>query len=221
DWEGGYADFALGSDLFYPFVEDGEVFLTESVWFVVVPGVELPSCVTLLREIGLCIPAPIVPIRVLLQKIGITLSKRGQKGVPAGEAFGKLVQIDIAPKELTYGDGPFGSRALRSALASFFNDYFHPVQKVLPDQLLVANGCTSLLDLVTFGIADEGDGILVGRPLYTGFQSDVNTRAGATIYPVSSEGKDPMSEEMVEQYEKELLKQEKQGIKIRAIILAR
>ncbi|KAL9575945.1 MAG: hypothetical protein Q9212_007536 [Teloschistes hypoglaucus] len=184
-----------------------------------------------------------------------TLSKRGQKGVPAGEAFGKLVfgqlynkesnpdgivslgiaenglmheelvsyfnKIDIAPKDLTYGDGPFGSRALRSALASFFNDYFHPIHKVFPDQLLVANGCTSLLDLVSFGIADEGDGILIGRPLYTGFGSDVNTRAGAKVYPVSSEGKDPMSEEMVEQYEKELLKQEKQGVKIRAIILAR
>ncbi|KAI4251418.1 MAG: hypothetical protein LQ352_004859 [Teloschistes flavicans] len=187
-----------------------------------------------------------------------TLSKRGQKGVPAGEAFGKLVEmfaqiydqesnpdgipsislgvaenglmheelvsffnkIDIAPKHLTYGDGPFGSRALRSALASFFNDYFHPLQKVLPEQLLVASGCTSVLDLVSFGIADEGDGILIGRPLYTGFASDLNSRSGAIVCPVSSEGQDPMSEQMVQQYEKELLKQEKQGTKIRAIILA-
>ncbi|KAL8665224.1 MAG: hypothetical protein Q9202_002446 [Teloschistes flavicans] len=187
-----------------------------------------------------------------------TLSKRGQKGVPAGEAFGKLVEmfaqiydqesnpdgipsislgvaenglmheelvsffnkIEIAPKHLTYGDGPFGSRALRSALASFFNDYFHPLHKVLPEQLLVASGCTSVLDLVSFGIADEGDGILIGRPLYTGFASDLNSRSGAIVCPVSSEGKDPMSEQMVQQYEKELLKQEKQGTKIRAIILA-
>ena len=41
------------------------------------------------------------------------------------------------------------------------------------------------------------------------------------MVPVSAQGKDPMSEEMVEQYEKELQKQEKEGTKIRAIILSR
>ncbi|KAI4128801.1 MAG: hypothetical protein LQ338_002553 [Usnochroma carphineum] len=129
-------------------------------------------------------------------------------------------KLDISPYLLTYGDGPFGSRALRSALSSFFNDYFKPVNKVLPDQLLVAGGVTSIIDLITFGVADEGDGILIGRPLYTSFAKDIEARAGAKLVPVSSEGKDPMGEEMVGQYEKELLKQEEDGTKIRAIILA-
>lgn len=96
-----------------------------------------------------------------------------------------------------------------------------PVNKVLPEQLLVAGGVTSILDLITFGVADAGDGVLIGRPLYTSFAKDLNARAGANLCPVSSEDKDPMGEEMVEQYEKELVKQEKEGMKIRAIILAR
>ncbi len=41
------------------------------------------------------------------------------------------------------------------------------------------------------------------------------------MVPVSAKGKDPMSEEMIEQYEKELQEQEKEGTKIRAIILSR
>ena len=80
---------------------------------------------------------------------------------------------------------------------------------------------TSIIDLVAFATANPGDGILIGRPLYSAFVKDLSTRAGAKLVPVSSEGKDPMGEEMVQQYEKELLKQEKQGTKIRAMILAR
>ena len=92
---------------------------------------------------------------------------------------------------------------------------------MLPEQLLVAGGVTSILDLVTVGVADEGDGILIGRPLYTSFAKDVSSRAGAKMIPVSAEGKDPMGEEMVEQYEKELQRQQKLGTKIRAVILSR
>ncbi|KAL8913759.1 MAG: hypothetical protein Q9171_001493 [Xanthocarpia ochracea] len=129
-------------------------------------------------------------------------------------------KLDFEPNLLTYGDGPFGSRPLRSALSSYFNDYFKPVQKVLPEQFLVAGGATSVIDLVAVGVADEDDGILIGRPLYTSFAKDISARAGAKMVPVSAQGKDPMSEEMVEQYEKELQKQEKEGTKIRAIILS-
>ncbi|KAL9023479.1 MAG: hypothetical protein Q9196_007174, partial [Gyalolechia fulgens] len=92
---------------------------------------------------------------------------------------------------------------------------------VLPEHLVVAGGVTSAIDLTTFATANPGDGILVGRPLYTSFSKDVSVRAEAKLVAVSSDGKDPMSEEMVEQYEKELLKQEKAGTKIKAIILAR
>ncbi|KAL8683208.1 MAG: hypothetical protein Q9186_000820 [Xanthomendoza sp. 1 TL-2023] len=117
-------------------------------------------------------------------------------------------------------DGPFGTGALRSALSSYFNDYFSPILEVLPQHILVAAGVTSIIDLVIFAIAEEGDGILIGRPLYTSFANDVSARAGAKLIPVSGEGKDPMGEEMVEQYEEELQKQGKAGTKIRGIILS-
>ncbi|KAL8786894.1 MAG: hypothetical protein Q9213_002525 [Squamulea squamosa] len=137
--------------------------------------------------------------------------------VSLGVAENGLMHEELASL-LTYGDGPFGSRALRSALSSYFNDYFHPVHKVTPDQLLIAGGATSIIDLVTVGVADEGDGILIGRPLYTSFAKDVSARAGSKMIPVSAEHRDPMSEEMVEQYEKELQKQEKAAHIIRLSI---
>ncbi|KAL8950096.1 MAG: hypothetical protein Q9222_003841 [Ikaeria aurantiellina] len=153
----------------------------------------------------------------MLQSISLGIAENGLMHEELAKFYDKLT---ITPRHLTYGDGPFGSRALRSALSSFFNDYFHPIRKVLPEHLVTAGGVTSCIDLITFAVADEGDGILIGRPLYTSFASDVKSRAGAVLCPISSEGKDPMGEEMVQQYEKELLKQEKAGVKIRGIILA-
>ncbi len=85
----------------------------------------------------------------------------------------------------------------------------------------MAGGVTSIIDLITYGVADEGDGILIGRPLYTSFASDVNARAGAKLCPVSMGAEDPMSEKAVERYEKELVRQEKEGTKIKAVILSR
>ncbi|KAL8955724.1 MAG: hypothetical protein Q9183_006541, partial [Haloplaca sp. 2 TL-2023] len=128
--------------------------------------------------------------------------------------------LEIGPKLLTYGDGPFGSRALRSALSNFFNDYFHPVSKVAPEHLITVSGVTSCIDLISWATANEGDGILIGRPLYTAFKNDVYCRAGANMVPVSSDGCDPMGEQMVQQFEKEFQKQEKAGMKVKAIILA-
>ncbi|KAI4185046.1 MAG: hypothetical protein L6R41_004363 [Letrouitia leprolyta] len=143
-----------------------------------------------------------------------TLSKRGLDRVSAGESFDKLVEVFINVYDKD--SNPDGM----SALSSFFNDYFNPLNKVLPEELVIAGGVTSVIDLITFATTNPGDGVLVGRPLYTSFSNDVSIRSEAKLVAVSSEGKDPMSEEMVEQYEKELLKQEKAGTKIKAIILA-
>ncbi|KAL9010110.1 MAG: hypothetical protein Q9173_004923 [Seirophora scorigena] len=153
----------------------------------------------------------------MLPSISLGVAENGLMHEELASFYSKL---NITPRLLTYGDGPSGSRALRTALSSFFNDYFKPIEKVLPEQLVVAGGVTSIIDLIVFAVADEGDGILIGRPLYTSFANDIKSRAGAKLCPVSSDGRDPMSEGMVEQFQKELVKREKEGTRVRAIILA-
>ena len=127
----------------------------------------------------------------------------------------------ISSHHLTYGDGPLGSRALRSALSVYFNDRFNPFKRVQPDQIIVTSGVTGILDLISLAITDDGDGFLVGRPVYHHFSKDLTVRAKAKMIPVSSEGKDPMGEAMVEQFEKELLKQKQGGINVKAIVLSK
>ncbi|MCJ1433827.1 hypothetical protein MMC27_003192 [Xylographa pallens] len=127
-----------------------------------------------------------------------------------------FTKVPIQPAHFTYGSGPWGSPALRSALANLFNDHFKPFRSVEPTQMIVASGVSAVVDLVAFATADLSDGFLIGRPLYTGFLADLNARSKVMLLPVScgDEGAmDPMDEEMVECFEKEFERQKEKGVK--------
>ena len=68
-------------------------------------------------------------------------------------------------------------------MASFMNDHFNPLNTILPEQLIFANGVTGLCQMLAFTVFDVGDGLLVSAPCYTAFMSDFGIRAK---YAVSS-----------------------------------
>ncbi|MCJ1399124.1 hypothetical protein MMC11_002326 [Xylographa trunciseda] len=130
-------------------------------------------------------------------------------------------RIPVQPAHFTYGSGPWGSPALRAALSDLFNDHFKPFRTVEPNQIVVASGVSAVIDLVAFATADSNDGFLIGRPLYTGFYSDLDARSKVRLLPVSSGregGVDPMGEGMVEYFEKEFMRQKEEGVRVRGVI---
>jgi 1-aminocyclopropane-1-carboxylate synthase len=104
----------------------------------------------------------------------------------------------------TYGSGPTGSGALRTALARFMNLHFHPVLPVLPERIVVSSGLSAVLELLAWTLANPGDGIMIGRPFYTAFPHDFHARAEVEAVPVAFEGTDPFSESSVAFYEQAL-----------------
>ncbi|MCJ1479643.1 hypothetical protein MMC13_008329 [Lambiella insularis] len=130
-------------------------------------------------------------------------------------------KVPIQLVHFTYGSGPWGSPALRSGLSNLFNSRFNPLHSVQPSQIIVVSGVSAAVDLVAFVTADANDGFLIGRPLYSGFHADLDARSKVKLLPVScgkEEDVDPMSEEMVECFEKELMKQEEKGVKVRGVL---
>lgn len=127
--------------------------------------------------------------------------------------------IDDEAIGLTYGDGPTGSRHVMKALAGFFNNYFHPVIKVEWENLMITNGVSSAIEHTAWAIANPGEGILVGRPYYRAFTVDLGLRPGVKIVSVPFDQIDPCREGCVTKYEEALLASEREGVKIRAILL--
>lgn len=116
---------------------------------------------------------------------------------------------------------PYGSRVLLATLSTFINADFHPIIPAHPQHIVVASGVTALLDLLSFAIVDEGDAILIGRPLYTGFRNDLRVRSKVKLVPVSAGDIDPMGEVMGQCFEEEIERQREQGVSVRGMILVK
>ena len=61
------------------------------------------------------------------------------------------------------------------------NDHFNPVTPVLRSHVAVTSGVGPGIELCAFSLCDPGDGVLLGRPYYGNFPSDLESRAGYVI----------------------------------------
>jgi aspartate/methionine/tyrosine aminotransferase len=125
----------------------------------------------------------------------------------------------INPWHLTYGEGPAGSSRLRSEIASFVNNVFEPHAAVDASHICMCNGVASAVNNFSFCVGEPGDGILISRPLYVGFFGDIQDSAKLKAVLVSMGSTDPLSVEAVQHYETTLLEAEKNGTKIRGILI--
>lgn len=140
------------------------------------------------------------------------------------------IQIAIdSVHHLTYGSGPKGSHRLRRALASFLNTNFRPREPVNYDHLLILPGVTSVIDTLAWSICNEGEGIIIPQPFYTGFAVDLPTRARAVIVPAlfqSQEGYQGLDDVFDPEFNKRALEKtladtQGRGIKVRGFILTK
>lgn len=121
-------------------------------------------------------------------------------------------------------------------MARHMNRRFKPFSSIDPKHLLFANGVTALCNMAGFTICDIGDAILLSRPCYQAFKMDFGTEAkfGILITPppfleltlcrvrceyVGFGDIDQFSPEAVTKYEEALHIAERNGTKIRALVL--
>jgi aspartate/methionine/tyrosine aminotransferase len=102
--------------------------------------------------------------------------------------------MQITPWHLTYGHGPAGSIDLRKAVADFVTEVFKPSMEIGGSHVAICNGAGSAVDNLSFVLAEPGEGILVGRPLYVGFFPDIEARARSVTYQGSCRRQTDQSE---------------------------
>jgi aspartate/methionine/tyrosine aminotransferase len=127
--------------------------------------------------------------------------------------------FDFPEVALTYGDGASGSKRLRAAVSHFINRHFDPVCPVKPEHLNISNGVTASIEGCAFALGNHGDGFLLGQPYYGSFPHDLGDRAGIKVISVKFGDVDPFGVEAVPKYEDALLRSEKSGTKVKALIL--
>jgi 1-aminocyclopropane-1-carboxylate synthase len=128
--------------------------------------------------------------------------------------------MKIRPCLFGYGGSCPGPAALTDGILNFYNgETFRPAVPVTKEHVYMTSGCTALLDQFFWTLCNEGEGVLVARPSYGGFISDMTGRCKLKPIHVSLNGLDPFSVEAVRRYEEELAAAEALGIKVRVLIL--
>ncbi len=136
--------------------------------------------------------------------------------------------MTIEKRVLSYGEGPRGSPRLKKALQSFFNSDFQAHEPVLDKNILILPGAAAVLDALAWAICNEGEGIIVTLPFYTGFKA-VGERARGMLIPASFQSLDGYQglddifkpEMNKKALEGAIFKANHDGVKVRAVMLSK
>lgn len=74
---------------------------------------------------------------------------------------------------LTYNEGPIGNLRLRIAMATHINATFRPDKDVTEEHVTFAAGVTALNEACAINLANEGEALLLGMPIYGSFHNDL------------------------------------------------
>lgn len=120
------------------------------------------------------------------------------------------------------------------------NRHFHPLVPFEPSNFVIANGVTSLCEMLGFTLFEAGDAVLLSRPIYQAFKGDFGTKAKYALILkkldfspgsarlmkgrvecefVSFGDRDQFGVDGVGQYESAIVEAAKRGRRIRAILL--
>ena len=72
----------------------------------------------------------------------------------------------------------FGSKRLRSAMASHMNRHFNPQGPLNAEDLTFSCGTTAIVEMLAFTLGDRGDAVLLDRPVYSSHENDLRLRTG-------------------------------------------
>lgn len=122
-------------------------------------------------------------------------------------------------RQCTYNEGPIGTTRLREAMASHLNDHFSPFMPVTSEYVTFTAGVTGLNEMIAFSLTDDGQGILLGGPIYGSFSDDLMTKSRCKLVYASFGNVDQFSIDAVKVYEDHILQAEKEGTKIRALLI--
>ncbi|WWC58053.1 uncharacterized protein I303_100588 [Kwoniella dejecticola CBS 10117] len=136
------------------------------------------------------------------------------------ELISTALKDNFTPLDLSYGDSLWGSRRINRALAGLYNDYFDPSEEVKPEQIITGVGCSAVLDQLFYTLMDEGEAILLAAPYYTGFDRDLIGRGRVRLIPVHVPvGEEAFGPGCLEMFAQKLEEVEKEGIRVRAVIV--
>lgn len=86
-----------------------------------------------------------------------------------------------------------------------------------PSDIITGNGCSALLDQLFHVLLDEGEGALLSKPYYSGFDRDLKPRSGTVLVGVPLEEEGEQEGDIEKRFGRALRESEAKCVKVRSL----
>ncbi|KAB8229725.1 pyridoxal phosphate-dependent transferase [Aspergillus alliaceus] len=128
-------------------------------------------------------------------------------------------QVTFTENSIGYGSSSSTSSRLPNAVASHLNNILKPLSSIDPETVIIASGVTAIGNMLGLTLAEPSDGILVSRPVYGRFELDYGVEADIQIVYADTDPEEAFTPAVIEKYDVALKRAQKQGIRIRAMLI--
>jgi 1-aminocyclopropane-1-carboxylate synthase len=128
-------------------------------------------------------------------------------------------QVHIPGDAFLYKFSSAGGPRFPAALATHLNEYFRPHEPLVGSDIGVTSAATALHEVLAYSLAESGEGILTSRPTYGRFELDFGNKAQLKVVYAETQAETCFQSDVVEAFEKALVKSNTEGVKIRALLV--
>lgn len=129
------------------------------------------------------------------------------------------IQVIISNEDFLYRGSHAGGSRFPKALAAHLNEYLTPSTPITPDMIRCVGAATAMHDILAWGVADPGDGVLTSRPVYGRFELDFGNKSQARVVYSNNKTKEAFQDDIVDHFEEALVRSRKAGIHVKMVLI--
>ncbi|KAL9569939.1 hypothetical protein ACKAV7_006002 [Fusarium commune] len=127
--------------------------------------------------------------------------------------------VTISHDDFLYRGSHAGGSRFPQALAAHLNEYLQPYSPVTPDMIRCVGAATAMHDILAWGVADPGDGVLTSRPVYGRFELDFGNMSQVRVVYSNNKIEEAFQHDIVEKFEEALLRSRKVGVNVKMVLI--
>ncbi|RBR17057.1 uncharacterized protein FIESC28_06559 [Fusarium coffeatum] len=127
--------------------------------------------------------------------------------------------VTISHEDFLYRGSHAGGSRFPSALAAHLNEYLTPHSPITPDMIQCVGAATAMHDILAWGVADPGDGVLTSRPVYGRFELDFGNKSQVRVVYSDNKTKNAFQDNIVDKFEEALMRSKKAGIHVKMVLI--
>ncbi|KAM5348795.1 hypothetical protein ACJ41O_008618 [Fusarium nematophilum] len=127
--------------------------------------------------------------------------------------------VTISLDDFLYRGSHAGGPRFPKALAVHLNEYLQPHSPIAPEMIQCVGAATAMHDILAWGVANPGDGILTSRPVYGRFELDFGNKSQVRVVYAETDARNAFQDDVVERFEEALVRSRNTGVNVKMVLI--